>query len=601
MLRFTQSDQREAAAVLIAGWRSPARGGRSYQTDAGGLEHLNLLASAIAGHPVEVAPVDAGQPSWTDGATVFVETMGSPTRQLACVAVQSSLLGAGSLATEILGALIRRPVLTRRYLAIEGHRALSVQERLLPRPVRGILDPTVASRAQSATESLAIAQSRQAIDDPLEVFGTIRPRQVRAHAERRGDRDALDQKLSRLSEERRLAELESDEEDDGITDPFSSPVGGGGGLGRLLKKLFGDGRSSANGSPGADSPTHWSRHGNRIARTVALSTAAVPISADFAAREPQRVTYPEWDLHQRRYKPNWCTVVEVEATFGIAPLVPVDTLALRRSLARLGMELERHHRQLQGDDIDIDAVVEARVELIAGSPPDEALYIDTLRRRRDLSVLILLDVSGSAGEPSATGVPVHEHQRTAAAALAAALYDLGDRVALYGFRSQGRSAVHVVPAKRFGDDLDALVMQRIGGFSPGGYTRVGAAIRHGAAVLEQDAGTSRRLLVVISDGFAYDHGYERAYGEADARRALAETRRRGIGSLCLSIGAATDAEALQRVFGTAAHATMSGLDQLPSVVGPLFRSALRSADLKRKASQRRGRTKERLNLERRTA
>ena len=99
-------------------------------------------------------------------------------------------------------------------------------------------------------------------------------------------------------------------------------------------------------------------------------------------------------------------------------------------------------------------------------------------------------------------------------------------------------------------------MRRLDGLVPGAYTRLGAAIRHGAAVLEKRGGTSRRLLVVLSDGFAYDHGYEGAYGEADARRALAEARRRGTGCLCLSIGAGTDAEALRRVFGTAAHATI---------------------------------------------
>ena len=52
-------------------------------------------------------------------------------------------------------------------------------------------------------------------------------------------------------------------------------------------------------------------------------------------------------------------------------------------------------------------------------------------------------------------------------------------------------------------------------------------IRHGSAVLEARGGTSRRLLVVLSDGLAYDHGYERTYGAADARRALIEARRRG--------------------------------------------------------------------------
>ena len=62
------------------------------------------------------------------------------------------------------------------------------------------------------------------------------------------------------------------------------------------------------------------------------------------------------------------------------------------------MGLHRRHRQPQGDDIDIDAAVEARVEVLAGSVPDEAVYIDSLRRRRDLSVLLLLDVSGSTAE-----------------------------------------------------------------------------------------------------------------------------------------------------------------------------------------------------------
>src|SRR4029077_5902917 len=137
------------------------------------------------------------------------------------------------------------------------------------------------------------------------------------------------------------------------------------------------------------------------------------------------------------------------------------------------------------------------VEVMAGSAPDEAVYIESLRRRRDLAVLLLLDISGSAAEPGATGQTVHEQQRAAAAALTVALHDLGDRVALYAFRSQGRSAVHVLPVKRFDDRFDASVMQRLGGLVPGAYTRLGAAIRHGASVLERDGGTTRRLLVVL--------------------------------------------------------------------------------------------------------
>jgi nitric oxide reductase activation protein len=158
-----------------------------------------------------------------------------------------------------------------------------------------------------------------------------------------------------------------------------------------------------------------------------------------------------------------------------------------------------------------------------------------------------------------------------------------------------------MPVKRFAHGLDADVIRRVGGLVPAAYTRLGAAIRHGAAVLDRDGGTSRRLLVVVSDGFAYDHGYEGRYGEADARRALAEARRRGTGCLCLSVGADTDVHALRRVFGTAAHAVIPRAERLAEVVGPLFQSALRSAQLQRRAWQRKDRAHVRLEIERSTA
>ena len=155
--------------------------------------------------------------------------------------------------------------------------------------------------------------------------------------------------------------------------------------------------------------------------------------------------------------------------------------------------------------------------------------------------------------------------------------------------------------KGFGAGLDSRLAQRLGGLSPGGYTRLGAAIRHGATLLEEGGGTPRRLLVVLSDGFAYDHGYEGRYAEADARRALAEARRRGVGCLCLSVGAGVNAVPLRRVFGTAAHASMPTPEHLPRVIGPLFRAALASADVQRHVYQRKQRTRERLELERRAS
>jgi len=353
----------------------------------------------------------------------------------------------------------------------------------------------------------------------------------------------------------------------------------------LLGQLLGVVRQlTGGGPPGADAPTHRTRAGTPGGRNTAFATGMVgPVEA--AAIERRGTKYPEWDIHHRSYRQDWCTVREVlPQPKDSTPVLVPGGYGLRRPLARLGSGLDRCHRRIQGDEIDIDAVVEARVEAMAGSAPDEAIYVESLRRRRDLAVLILLDISGSAAEPGATSQTVHEQQRAAAAALTVALHDLGDRVALYAYNSQGRSAVHLVPVKRFDEDLGPLVMGRLHGLVPSAFSRLGAAIRHGAGVLETRGGTSRRLLVVLSDGLAYDHGYEPAYGAADARRALAEARRRGTGCLCLSIGASTDAETLRRVFGSAAHATIPRTEQLTQVIGPLFRSALRSAEVRRPVS-----------------
>jgi nitric oxide reductase NorD protein len=569
-----------------------------------GPEGLNLLASAVAGRPVTVAALDPpGTAAWTDGTTVFVDPAAATREQVRCVAVQSALLSSGSFNAECLSALARRPALCRRYLAVEGQRALVAHEGVLPASARLLIDRPTAARSGSAAQSLVVAMSREAVADAPHSFGTIRPRRLRSDLGSSAETDPAAQHVPRRDDADLLRELD-DEEDDGsaLFDTVSSPVGGGGGIGRLIKRLLGDARSGDGGPPGADAVTHRSRRGGGRPGAGAMTTAIASITDSREEAAHREWTYPEWDLNRHRYRPDWCTVSGFEpAVATLAPFEPPDTHSLRRALARLGREWQRRPRQLQGIDIDIDAAVAAYVDVAAGSPPAEEVYIDILRQRRDLAVLILLDISGSAGEPSPSGGMVHDHQRVAAAALVRTLHDLGDRVALYSFRSQGRSAVHVVPMKQFGESLDARVLQRLGGSVPGAYTRLGAAIRHGSAVVERDGGTTRRLLVVLSDGFAYDHGYEGSYGEADARRALVEARRRGTACLCLSMGAPTDTEALRRVFGTAAHARVPRLEDLPAMVGPLFRFALRSAEAQQRTFRRKLRTKERLEVERVTA
>jgi nitric oxide reductase NorD protein len=560
--------------------------------DADLLHDFGMFATAFAGRPLAVDGQPPGHPPWTDGQTVFIDTSAPFRANLAAIAVQASMIAAGSLDPDVVGPLTRHSRLAKRYLAIEGHRALVANADVLPRVLTSLGAADVAARSGSPAESLTVASGKGQIDDPPAEFGIIRAGNVLAvgaRAAKQTEQEAAAH-VPRREQSQGLTDLGDDENDDSDDpDLFTSPVGGGGFIGKWLKKMLSSARKtgSGGGPPGADTPTHRTNSGKRGANAVSsLASASGENVIDHLADLRSRgVKYPEWDFSRKSYRPDWCTVFEIEpATKGSASSAIDGAIGVRRPLARLGMGLHRRHRQPQGDDIDIDAAVEAHVEVMAGSVPDEAVYLDSLRRRRDLSVLLLLDISGSTAEPGTLGRTVHEQQRTAVANLTVALHDLGDRVALYAYYSQGRSAVNMVPVKRFDHHLDSQVIMRLNSLEPGAYSRLGAAIRHGAAVLEARGGTSRRLLVLLSDGLAYDHGYERAYGAADARRALSEARRRGTGCVCLTVGAGTDVESLRRVFGTTAHASIARPDQLTSVIGPLFRSAIRSAEVRRRVS-----------------
>lgn len=556
------------------------------------LAALGMFASALAGRSVAVATLRSGEPPWTDGQTIYVDP-GASRATLEAVAVQASMIAAGGLDPDVVRRLVRHPRLARRYLAIEGHRALVANSDVLPGILASLGNRGIARRSDSPAASLKIAEGGAAVEDPAPEFGVIRAAKVVAACSRAAKQQEPESPghLPRGRAVRELDELDDGEVDDSDDpDLFTSPVGGGGFIGKWLKKMLSSARKtgSGGGPPGADDPTHRTTSAKRGAHAVSSLARASGEDVDDREMQPDGLTYPEWDVTRKAYRPAWCTVREVEPTIKASAIPAFDeAIGVRRPLSRLGMGLHRRHRQSQGDDIDIDAAVEARVEALAGSVPDEAVYLDSLRRRRDLSVLLLLDVSGSSGEPGTVGRTVHDQQRAAVADLTVALHDLGDRVALYAYYSQGRCAVNVLPVKRFDDHLDSRVMKRLNSLEPGAYSRLGAAIRHGSAVLEARGGTSRRLLVVVSDGLAYDHGYERGYGAADARRALTEARRRGTGCVCLTIGTGTSKDqvpSLRRVFGSTAHATIARPDQLAGVIGPLFRSALRSAEVRRRTA-----------------
>jgi Mg-chelatase subunit ChlD len=428
-----------------------------------------------------------------------------------------------------------------------------------------------------------VARGRKQVAEAPPWFGAIRPSRL-VGAPPGGAGARLDDTELRLRF--RPTDVPADEDDGDqeageeskILKLFSSPLGSDI-FSDFLHKLFGGSRSPGDGAAGGEMPVRALRR----ASSLGQSARPLPVPLHFtregrpaAAVGVAGALYPEWDIHKNRYRPEWCRVFEFPSR------APADVAAagvdhdevLRRRLARLGLGPKVLRRQPDGDDIDIEALTDLFVDLYAGYSAPEHIYLERRKLDRDLGVLILVDASGSATETDPAGLSVHEHQRRAAATLAVTLETLGDRVAVYGFRSHGRGAVHLLAIKPFAQPFGAGGRARLNRLEPFGYTRLGAGIRHAGRILEAEAGTGNRLLLVLSDGFPYDDGYESRYAEADARKALEELRADGVACLCLSIGSSTPGDALNRVFGSASRGSAATLADLSPRMDELFLGAL---------------------------
>ena len=544
-------------------------------------ERLRFLAAHIACRAVDVAEAPAGQPAHTNGHVIFVSTGSSQTDQRREMLVQSALLGAGSLDQRLVKALRARPSVARRYLAVEGCRVLAELAEQLP--TVAALDTHERPVTATADESLAMAKSRAPITDPPEWFGAIKPSRLLAQPAQAGGRATnKDLRLEfEATDEPETGDTDDDDDASGeskILKLFETPIVASQAISEFLSKLFGSSRSAGDGAAGGERQVRSVRH----ARAAGAEARPLPTRIQFndggkpgAALGIGGALYPEWDVHNDRYRPDWCRVIDfpLTAAGGSGAGLPRDEV-LRRRLSRIGLGPRTLRGRPDGDELDIEALIELFVDLRSGYSPPEHVYLETRKLARNLGVLILVDASGSATDADPDGLAVHDHQRRAAATLAATLEELGDRVAVYAFRSQGRHAVHLPAIKTFGQRFGAVARAHLNQLQPSGYTRLGAGIRGAGEILKTESGTPNRLLVVLSDGFPYDDGYEGRYAEADTHRALEELRAEGVACLCLSIGT-TAGDAVERVFGSASYASAPTLADLSPRMDELFVTSLR--------------------------
>ena len=281
--------------------------------------------------------------------------------------------------------------------------------------------------------------------------------------------------------------------------------------------------------------------------------------------------YNEWNFKRQHYHKNWCVLREIEVQPVYDNFV-ADTLekhkgllkSLRHTFEVLRGEDKLMKRQPYGDDIDIDAYVEACADVTSGMEMTNRLFTKMHKVERNIAVIFMVDMSGS------TRGWINQAERESLVLLAEALEILGDRYAIYGFSGMTRKRCELYRIKTFDDAYDEETRARIGNIQPQDYTRMGVFIRHVIRHFSE-VEASTKLLITLSDGKPDDYDtYRGEYGVEDTRQALFEARREGIHAFCITI----DEQArdyLPHMYGAANYTVIDDIGKLPLKVSDIYR------------------------------
>lgn len=318
-------------------------------------------------------------------------------------------------------------------------------------------------------------------------------------------------------------------------------------------------------------PERTSGTGGRIG--VGIPAPAQVAKGGVAWRPRQDgIPYPEWDYREQRYISDWVNLrervlSEQDNTLAAQILAShVDTL---RRLTR-GLEMQKPQRlaplrrQLEGDDLDTEAVTDYIADKRAGLSPKAFIYRRRTVQQRDTAVLLLADLSTSimAKHPGGQGKIV-ERIRSGLLLFSEAIDRIGDPCAISGFASKQRDQVHYYWLKDFAEPLDDAVRGRIAGISGRLASRMGAAIRHSVQAMQRVT-SQHRLLLILSDGRPadYDDGGDERYLREDTRMAMKAAIDAGIHPFCITLDR-SGAEYLPLIFGPGHYTIVDQIDELP--------------------------------------
>lgn len=274
------------------------------------------------------------------------------------------------------------------------------------------------------------------------------------------------------------------------------------------------------------------------------------------------IPYPEWNDWTKSFMADHVAVVERNHTTGDRRPTPV-AVDVRKWFE------ENTHRAMRnrledGSDLDVEQYVNHYIDVTAGEADEPLLFRDLLPSSRDVTTALLLDGSSSLG---VHGGRIFKLELSCADALSRAMTSARERHGIFVFTGNTRHRVEVTCLKDFPDRR--FVPPGGLGLSTGGYTRLGASLRHlTSRLLTQPS--ERRQLIVIGDGLISDEGYEGRYAWADSAHAVEEARDAGVAMYYIGIGPVR-VDPLPEVFGPRRSQRIRRVEELPRVLAHVHR------------------------------
>ncbi|WP_298219548.1 nitric oxide reductase activation protein NorD [Halothiobacillus sp.] len=288
--------------------------------------------------------------------------------------------------------------------------------------------------------------------------------------------------------------------------------------------------------------------------------------------------YSEWDYQIQHERPSWATVLEKRPKFGELDLIDDIAARYKREISRMKFLLDamqpqgvQRIRKLEdGDEVDINAAIRAMIDIRMGNQPDPRIMMRSVRKTRDISVMVLLDLSESTNDKVVgQDHTVLDLTRQACVLLADAIAKIGDPFAIHGFCSDGRHDVEYYRFKDFNESYHDEAKAKLAGMTGQLSTRMGAAIRHASHYLKQQRST-KKLMLVITDGEPADIDVrDPQYLRQDTKKAVEEAARSGVITYCMSLDPRAD-QYVSRIFGARNYMVVDQVERLPEKLPLLY-------------------------------